>query len=70
MTMGFDEWAQRVDALCRTHLACSWDDLAGDREPLERGFEWGQTPLEFVQWLTEKFDLIWIDEPVRRVRRP
>lgn len=60
-SMSFDEWAQAVDVLCRRHFACSWDDLAGDLEPLRNSFGMGETPREFIEWLARKFDLIWTD---------
>jgi len=60
-SMTFDEWAQTVDALCIRHFACSWDDLAGDLEPLQSSFKSGETPRQFVEWLARKFDLIWAD---------
>jgi hypothetical protein len=59
--MNFDEWCLTVDALCRAHLACGWRDLAGDREPLERGYEAGESPSAFVRWFAEKYDLIWVE---------
>jgi hypothetical protein len=61
----FDEWALTVDALCRAHLACGWRDLCGDSLPLQRGFEAGETPLGFVRWLTEKYDLEWVRAPTK-----
>lgn len=68
-TMTFDEWAEQVDLLCRAELACSWADLCGDREPLESGFDVGQTPREFVHWFAEKYDLHWVDDPFVTSRR-
>jgi hypothetical protein len=65
-TLNFDEWCLTVDALCRTHLACGWRDLAGDPEPLERAFEAGESPMAFVRWWADKYDLIWVDSPQRR----
>ena len=59
--MTFDEWTQNVDLLCRAHLACTWADLCGDMEPLKAGFDSGQTPLEFVHWFADKYDLHWIE---------
>ena len=59
----FEAWSGEVDALCLRHLACTWRDLCGDREPLERSFEDGDTPLQFVRWWAEKYDLFWRDEP-------
>jgi hypothetical protein len=61
--MTFEQWARDVDALCVTHLRCMWADLAGDPEPLERSFESGETPMQFVQWLAEKYGLIWAEGP-------
>lgn len=61
------DWTRRVDALCREHLACDWHDLSGDHEPLESGYEAGQTPMEFVRWFAEKYDLTWTDSDGRVV---
>jgi len=55
----FEQWAHDVDALCVKHLSCTWVDLAGDREPLERSFAAGETPLQFVEWWAEKYGLVW-----------
>jgi len=53
----FDEWAMEVDRLCRAHLACSWNDLCGDKEPLERSYRCEESPEDFVRWWTQKYDL-------------
>lgn len=60
-SMSFDEWAQAVDVLCRRHLVCSWHDLCGETDVLERSYEMGDTPLRFVEWWAEKYDLTWVD---------
>ena len=57
----FDEWALTVDALCREHLACSWRDLCGDIGPLRVAFEAGESPIAFVRWWSEKYELQWQD---------
>lgn len=57
----FDEWCTQVDALCRIHFKCSWTDLCGDMEPLQRGYEW-LTPLGFVEFWADKYDLDWYGE--------
>jgi hypothetical protein len=64
----FDQWALAVDAHCRTHLACGWHDLCGDRAPLLVAFEARETPLAFVRWWAEKYDLCWSDDI--RLARP
>lgn len=56
----FVDWCVEVNRLCRTHLACTWHELAGDSEPLARAFNDEQTPAEFVQWVQEKHDLTWL----------
>ena len=61
----FDDWALRVDALCRVHLACSWADLSGDIGPLRGAFVARQSPIEFVRWWAEKYDLAWRAQPTR-----
>ena len=68
--MTFDRWAHTVDTLCRRHLACSWADLCGDPVPLDTAFAAGETPLGFVRWFAQKFDLEWIDDrtPVAQQR--
>lgn len=63
MLQPFDDWTRSVDAQCREHLACSWQDLSGDTGPLESGYDIGQTPMEFVRWFAEKYDLSWTDPP-------
>lgn len=54
------EWSDEVDSLCKSHLACGWNDLCGDNEPLQRAFENGESPSEFVSWFAEKYDLDWL----------
>jgi hypothetical protein len=53
----FEAWAREVDELCVRHLACAWADLAGDLPPLQQAFEEGESPIQFVRWWAEKFDL-------------
>lgn len=60
-SMSFDEWAKAVDVLCRRHFACSWDDLAGDIEPLQASYENRERPRQFIESLARKFDLTWTD---------
>ncbi|MCC7043454.1 MAG: hypothetical protein IT183_06310 [Acidobacteria bacterium] len=67
----FEQWARDVDVLCVKHLCCTWADLAGDSEPLERSFTSGEMPRQFVRWWAEKYGLVWVeglhsaDAPVR-----
>lgn len=65
----FELWCHEVDALCREHFVCGWDDLCGDPEPLERGFEAGESPMAFVEWLARKYDLTWVKKPLSGLRR-
>jgi hypothetical protein len=55
----FQDWAREVDGLCVRHLACTWADLCGDLPPLQQAFEDGESPITFVRWWAEKFDLEW-----------
>ena len=57
----FDEWAKAVDALCHAHLACGWGDLCGDVQPLRTAFDIGESPMAFVRWWAEKYDLQWLE---------
>lgn len=59
--MSFEEWAKAVDVLCRRHLVCSWHDLCGETDVLERSHAMGDSPLGFVEWWAEKYDLHWVD---------
>lgn len=59
--MSFEEWAKAVDVLCRRYFACSWDDLAGDLEPLQGSYENRETPRQFIEGMARKFDLTWTD---------
>jgi hypothetical protein len=53
----FDAWTMEVDRLCRAHLGCGWNDLCGDKEPLERSYGSGESPVDFVRWWRQKYDL-------------
>lgn len=53
----FDQWMLTVDRLCLAHLACSWNDLCGDLEPLRSAFDVGEDPIQFVRWWADKYDL-------------
>jgi hypothetical protein len=61
MAATFQQWTAEVDALCMTHLACSWADLCGDIAPLQLAFDAGESPAQFVLWWAEKYDLTWLD---------
>lgn len=60
--LDFTEWSFQVDGLARVHLMCSWADLCGDMEPLRRAYADGETPLEFLRWWADKYDLDWYHE--------
>lgn len=62
MSLTFEEWAAQVDAVCTAHLACSWNDLCGETEPLRAAFAAGESPVQFVLWWAEKYDLMWVGE--------
>jgi hypothetical protein len=64
----FDEWALAVDAICRTHLACGWNDLCGETPPLRVAFDAGEPPMAFVRWWAEKYDLEWREARTMRQR--
>lgn len=57
----FDAWARAVNGLCLHHFCCSWDDLCGEREVLERAYVSAETPLQFVTWFGKKYDLTWAE---------
>lgn len=59
--MVFDEWLQQVEFLCVSHLACTWNDLSGEVEPLRTAYDAGDEPLAFVHAWAEKYDLMWIE---------
>ncbi len=47
-TNDFDQWVLEVDALCLKHLACKWEDLCGELQPLQDHFRVGKSPMEQV----------------------
>lgn len=61
-TYDFNVWTLAVDSLCRKKLACSWADLCGEQQPLCDGFSAGMSPLEFVDWWADKYDLTLVAE--------
>ncbi len=60
-TMPFEEWFKEVDTLCQRHLLCTWHDLCGDEPPLRQAHEMGDTPMAFVEWWAQKYELVWVD---------
>ena len=62
MTTTFDEWAFKVDALCRIHLARSCADICGELHPLQAAFMFCESPREFVRRWADKYNLAWRDD--------
>lgn len=60
--MNYEEWKQQVDALFRKLVGPSWNDLCGDEEPLQKAFERGETPNDFVHEYVAKYDLTYASE--------
>lgn len=58
----FNAWTLTVDLLCRNKLACSWNDLCGDKQSLRDAFESGLSPDQFVDRWVEKYDLVSLEE--------
>lgn len=61
MSVPFDAWAAETDRLCTSHLLCDWKNLCGEPDVLERSYDCGETPMQFVRWWAVKCDLMWID---------
>ena len=60
-TMPFEDWFREVDTPCQRHLLCTWRDLCGDEPQLRQSHEMGDTPIAFVEWRAQKFELILVD---------
>jgi hypothetical protein len=69
MPTTFDEWAFKVDALCRIHLSRSWAEVCGELPPLQASFMFCESPREFVYRWAEKYDLAWKDDESSRLWR-
>ncbi|HEY4320717.1 MAG TPA: hypothetical protein VGM77_05995 [Gemmatimonadales bacterium] len=46
-----------VSAEMQRRYALTWADACGDDQPLSRAREAGRTPVEFVAWWGEKYQL-------------
>lgn len=55
--MTFNEYQVAVSYWCVQLWGCSWADLCGDLEPVQRARERGDTPEEFARWWGERYDL-------------
>ncbi len=56
-TDDFDEYRIIASDYMKKYYYITWDDAAGDPEPLTRAIEDRMTPTEFVDWWAEKYDL-------------
>lgn len=50
-------WKGKVNELFLRRVCCSWQDLCGDIEPLEKAYAQGETPEEFVARYVRRFGL-------------
>jgi len=53
----YEEWKYEVDRQFKLRTHCSWAELSGDEEPLQRAYDRNQKPQEFVVWWIEKYGL-------------
>jgi hypothetical protein len=68
--MTFEQWLKTVDEVMLRNYSVTLRDLgAHDDERLERCWRHNDTPLEFVTWFGEKYDLIHNDV-ARGITRP
>ena len=56
-TGDFDEYCRVASDYMKKYYYITWDDAAGDPEPLTRAIEDRMTPTGFVDWWAEKYDL-------------
>lgn len=54
---GYDAYKAEVDRVMQAKYGITWDDAAGDPEPIEDAMAGGESPEEFVDWWGEKYDL-------------
>ena len=50
-------WKMKVKRLIKERTGCTWEDLCGDEEILDKSYQDDDTPEEFVEWYCEKYDL-------------
>ena len=53
----FEEWREVFDPLCVKRTGCTWEDLCGEDELLKSAYDNDETPLGFIDWYIEKYDL-------------
>lgn len=56
--MDIENYEREVSAEMERRFAINWTDAGGGREPLEQALAAGESPIEFVEWFGEKYDLI------------
>jgi hypothetical protein len=57
MHQQLQHYAREVSALMHRQYAITWDDAAGDLQPLDNALADGLSPEEFVARFAEKYDL-------------
>ena len=56
-TDDFDKYRKIASDYMKKYDYITWDDAAGDLEPITRAIEDRMTPTGFVDWWAEKYDL-------------
>ncbi|MFZ5670388.1 MAG: hypothetical protein ACOY4K_12915 [Pseudomonadota bacterium] len=51
------QWRSRVDALLKRDYCIDLADAGASDADVERYFRYGESPVEFVEWFAEKYDL-------------
>lgn len=57
MNEKLDQYRADVSRLTKVAYGITWQDACGDDEPLLSGIAAGYTPVAFVEWWGEKYDL-------------
>lgn len=61
-TDDFDKYREIASKYMKRYYFITWDEAAGDPEPIMEAIEAKMTPTEFVDWQAEKYGLSSVDD--------
>ena len=58
MSSPFEVWREALDKYLVRWYYATWNDLAGDLDPIYEAWNQGESPAEFAERFARKYDLI------------
>lgn len=68
MHQGLRQFTDEVSTIMKRDYGLTWQDAAGDLQPLENALADGLSPQEFVRIFAERYDLTPLEDTERSAR--